>query len=368
MARINNVGVFAELVGVVLLIILLLARARRGPAILFQIQTPGRAGSGSAGWLSALFAAAVMPSYVIYGFDTAGTLAEETSDPRRRAPWAILRALSAAGLAGGLLIIAGLLAVSDPAMPELGEITGGLPLIVKRVARSGLGSVFLAVVIFAVSVCALAVHAGTVRLIFAMARDNSLPFARILARVQHETRTPIVPAVVTGVAAAMILLVNVNLPQDHRDPLLRGHRLGQPGVPDGDPPAPAREAAGLAARAGGRGPRTRRGERRATVRAGPVGSRPEHCLGLLGALGDRQHELAPGRDLRRRPMGPVRGGAGHDRAGRARSDLVPGRAAERDRDPGRARGEHRAGDGLRPAHHPVAAGSRGLIRGCPGGD
>ena len=177
LARINNVGVFAELLGVAVLIILLLARARRGPSVLFQIQTPGRSGSGSgsAAWLSALFAAAVMPSYVLYGFDTAGTLAEETRDPRRRAPWAILRAISAAGLAGALLIIAGLLAASDPAMPELGEITGGLPLIVKQSLGPELGNVFLGVVIFAVTVCALAVQAGTVRLIFAMARDNSLP-------------------------------------------------------------------------------------------------------------------------------------------------------------------------------------------------
>ncbi len=213
LARINNVGVFAELLGVALLIILLLARARRGPGILLDIRTPVRAGPGSAAWLSALCAAAVMPSYVLYGFDTAGTLAEETRDPRRRAPWAILRAISAAGLAGGLLILAGLLAVSDPAMPELGEINGGLPLIVKQSLGPELGSLFLVVVIFAVTVCALAVQAGTVRLIFAMARDNSLPWASILARVQHETRTPIVPAVVTGVAAALILLINVNMPR-----------------------------------------------------------------------------------------------------------------------------------------------------------
>src|SRR5271166_3859766 len=170
---------------VAVLIILLLARARRGPSVLFQIQTPGRSGSGSAAWLSALFAAAVMPSYVLYGFDTAGTLVEETHDPRRRAPWAILRAISAAGLAGALLIIAGLLALSDPAMPEFGEITGGLPLIIKQSLGPELGKVFLGVVIFAVTECALAVQAGTVRLIFAMARDNSLPCARILARVQH---------------------------------------------------------------------------------------------------------------------------------------------------------------------------------------
>ena len=65
----------------------------------------------------------------------------------------------------------------------------------------------------AVSACALAVHAGTVRLIFAMARDNSLPFARTLARVRHETRTPIAPALATGAVAASILLVSINLPR-----------------------------------------------------------------------------------------------------------------------------------------------------------
>ncbi len=215
LARINNVGVFTELLGVTLLIVLLLAHARRGPSILVHLQAvdQGGTGGGFAACLAALFAAAVMPSYVLYGFDTAGTLAEETHDPRRQAPWAILRALLAAGLAGALLIAAGLLAVSDPTMPELGMITGGLPMIVKQSLGSAFGDVFLGVVIFAVTVCALAVQAGTVRLIFAMARDNGLPFARTLARVQHETRTPIVPALATGAAAALILLINVNMPR-----------------------------------------------------------------------------------------------------------------------------------------------------------
>ncbi len=215
LARINNVGVFAELLGVTLLIVLLLMRARRGPSVLFQLQTAGRmdSGHGVSAWLPALFAAAVMPSYVLYGFDTAGTLAEETHDPRRRAPWAILQAISAAGLAGALLIVAGLLAASDPTMPELGEISGGLPLIVKQSLGRELGNLFLTVVIFAITVCALAVQAGTVRLIFAMAHDNTLPFARSLARVQHATQTPILPAVITGAGAAFILLINVNLPR-----------------------------------------------------------------------------------------------------------------------------------------------------------
>jgi urea carboxylase system permease len=211
MARINNVGVCAELAGVILLIVLLALRARRGPEILLDVQGRGEGQPG--GYFGSFLAASVMASYVLYGFDTAGTLAEETADPRRRAPKAILTALAAAGLAGGLLILSGLLAAPDPADPALGRVSGGLPFIVKNVLGPWLGTLFLIEVVFAVAVCALAVHAGTVRLIFAMARDNSLPFAEALARVTGETRTPIAPAVVTGLLASAILLANVNAPR-----------------------------------------------------------------------------------------------------------------------------------------------------------
>ena len=60
----------------------------------------------------------------------------------------------------------------------------------------------LASVIFAVFVCALAVHAASVRLMFAMARDNNLPFAHLLSHVPAQTRAPVVPSVVVGVLAA----------------------------------------------------------------------------------------------------------------------------------------------------------------------
>jgi urea carboxylase system permease len=176
MSRINNAGVTAELVGVALLIGLLFAHARRGPSILRD--TLGHGDGEPWGYLGPALTAALMASYVLYGFDTAGTLAEETGQPRRRAPRAILQALVTAALAGALLIVAALVAVDDPARRELGGIAGGLPIIVKDVLGSGLGTLLLVDVVFAVFVCALAVHAGTVRLIFAMARDNNLPLAR----------------------------------------------------------------------------------------------------------------------------------------------------------------------------------------------
>jgi amino acid transporter len=210
LARINNAGVIAELVGVVLLIGLLFAHARRGPAILLDAMGHGEGGTW--GYLGPALTAALMASYVLYGFDTAGTLAEETGDPRRRAPRAILQALVAAAMIGALLIASAVLAVGDPSRPELGQIAGGLSLIVKEELGSGLGTLFLIDVVFAVFVCALAVHAGTVRLIFAMARDNNLPMAHALGRVPRRTQTPAIPALLVGVLAAGLLVLNINLP------------------------------------------------------------------------------------------------------------------------------------------------------------
>jgi len=211
MSRINNIGVLTEIIGVAALILLLFSFSRNDASVLLHLVPRG--GAGGSGWLGPLLAAAVMPSYVLYGFDTAGTLAEETTEPRRRAPWAILQALGAAGLAGALLIATALMASHDPTSSALGEISGGLPMIVNQVLGRRLGGIFLANVAFSIAVCALAVHAGTVRLIFAMARDNGLPFSRTLSLVSQDTKTPLVPAVLTGLLAIFILIVNVNLPR-----------------------------------------------------------------------------------------------------------------------------------------------------------
>lgn len=210
MSRINNVGVISELTGVVLLLILLAAHLVRGPQIV--LDTQGRGADQPLGYLGALLAASVTATYVMYGFDTAGTLAEETLEPRRRAPRAILQALTAAAAAGALLLLFALMVTSNPQDERLSRGTGGLPFLVTSTLGDGLGRVFLCDVIFAISVCALAVHAGAIRLLFAMARDNNLPFSVPLARLTQVSRTPVVPALVVGLLAALILAGNGLLP------------------------------------------------------------------------------------------------------------------------------------------------------------
>jgi amino acid transporter len=190
---------------VTLLIILLAAHIRRSPAIVFD--TFGTGAGYPWGYFGAFLVAGLMSVYVMYGFDTAGSLAEETHDPRRNAPPAILRALAAAGLAGFLVIVIGEMAVPDIHAKELG--TSGMPYLVKATFGTTIGNLFLIDSLIAITVCSLAVHAGGIRMIFTMGRDNRLPYASAIARVHGKSKTPLVPSIVIGVITLLLLVLNV---------------------------------------------------------------------------------------------------------------------------------------------------------------
>jgi urea carboxylase system permease len=205
MARINNFGVAAELIGVTLLIILLAVHITRGPGIVFH--TFGTGSGHTFGYFGALLVASLTSAYVLYGFDTAGSLAEETHDPRRHAPPAIIRALAVAGLAGFLVIVLAEMAVPDIHSPHIS--TSGLPYIVKAALGGVVGNVFLIDSVIAITVCSLAVHAGGIRMIFTMGRDGKLPAASAIARVHGKSKTPLVPSIVIGILTIGLLILNV---------------------------------------------------------------------------------------------------------------------------------------------------------------
>ena len=205
MSIINNIGVITELVASSALILLLAFHIKRGPGVVLQT---GGAGAGhTLGYFGAFLGAALMSAYVFYGFDTAGSLAEETNNPRKYAPRAILRAVAAVFVIGALLMLVAMMAVGNINASQLS--TEGLPYIVKSTLGSGLGDVFLACSGIAITVCCLAVQTACIRMLFSMARDGRLPFGGVIARVSGRSRTPVVPALLTGVLAIALLLANI---------------------------------------------------------------------------------------------------------------------------------------------------------------
>jgi urea carboxylase system permease len=202
MSRINMIGVTCELIGVVALVILLFTHAERGPsAVLHQT------GAAPGGYFSAFIISSLMAAYVMVGFDSAGELSEETKEPRKTAPRAILRALTASGIGGALLLLAGILAA--PSLTNGDLAAGGLPYVLTSSLGDTVGKLFLADVTVAIVVCTLAIQTAATRMMFSMSRDRVLPGHGVLGRVSPTTGTPVLPAVVVGVLSAAILLVNV---------------------------------------------------------------------------------------------------------------------------------------------------------------
>ncbi|WP_027945910.1 amino acid permease [Amycolatopsis taiwanensis] len=205
MARINDLGVAAELAGVVVLTVGLVTFAVRGPRIVVQ-DIPGVTGASGTGF-GALLASALAAAYVLYGFDTAASVSEETKNARRAAPRAVLRALLISGLGGLVVVLLALMAA--PSLTDGQLATYGLPYVITSVFGDPFGRIFLADVAIAVVVCTLTIQTGTIRLLYSMARDGALPFSDRLSKVNPRTGTPIAPAISSGALAIALLLLNL---------------------------------------------------------------------------------------------------------------------------------------------------------------
>ncbi len=206
MSRINNVGVTAELIGSTILIILLLFHLHHGPQVI--VHTYGFGAGHPWGYFGALLIGGIMSAYVMYGFDTAGTLAEETNDPRKHAPPAIIRAIAAAAIIGGLVILLAIMSNKNILDKNIGLL--GLPYVIKqafgntdrqrvpgRLRRSRSSSAAWR---------SRPPRSGCCSRWRATTGCRSAPRSRA-SRVAR--KVPIVPALVTGVLTLLLLALNI---------------------------------------------------------------------------------------------------------------------------------------------------------------
>ena len=193
---INNTGVVFEILGMFVFAIVLLAfHNHQG----FHVVT------NSAGFRvepASFLAAMFMSLFVIYGFDTASTLSEETKDPRRAAPKAVLYSVIGAFIIGGVFLLGALVAI-----PNLKTATSGLgwnpAQIIEANFSTGFATLYLFVVSAAIFVCCLSIMAATIRLCFGMSRDNQLPGSKFLSRVSPRLHTPVWSCIAVAAIAAI---------------------------------------------------------------------------------------------------------------------------------------------------------------------
>jgi urea carboxylase system permease len=196
-ALINNVGVLFEILGMVVFAFVMAAfHHHQSATVIFHSGgTPVNAST----FLIAMF----MSLFVIYGFDTAATLAEETRNPRREAPKAILVSVTGAFIIGGIFIWATLLAVPNLAQGVKSAL--GPAQIIDLNFSNAFATTYLVVVSIAIFICLMSIQANVMRLCFGMARDEQLPASRLLRSVNPRLHTPWVACIVVTAIAAIPL-------------------------------------------------------------------------------------------------------------------------------------------------------------------
>ncbi|OLB32436.1 MAG: amino acid permease [Chloroflexi bacterium] len=217
---INNIGVAAEIIGMFgFALILLLFHNHQPASFLFtgpqtSLQSPGNEWTPGFGvtYAGAFIAALFMSLFVIYGFDTAGTLGEETRNPQKNAPRGVLWSIGLSFIAGLLFLGGTLLSIQD--VKKIEGIAQGsnflttLPQIIQDAFGPFWGNVYLFVVLIAVFVCTLAIQSATIRLMFSMGRDGRLPFGRIWGTVNPTFRTPLWAGIAVAVLSALPFLIS----------------------------------------------------------------------------------------------------------------------------------------------------------------
>jgi amino acid transporter len=192
---INNTGVVFEILGMFVFALVLLAfHNHQGFSVVTD--SAGLPVTGST-FLAAMF----MSLFVIYGFDTASTLSEETRDPRRAAPKAVLYSVIGAFVIGGVFLLGTLVAI--PNMGTAVKEAWGPAQIIEANFSTPFATIYLLVVSAAIFVCCLSILAATIRLCFGMARDNQLPGSRFLAKVSPSLHTPVWSCIAVACIAAI---------------------------------------------------------------------------------------------------------------------------------------------------------------------
>jgi amino acid transporter len=206
---VNNAGASLELFGtigatVALAIGLFFFHHVQGPKVLFQ--TGSSTGSGVG--FDTIGLALLLPIWTLAGWEGSADLAEETTDPRRIAPRAMLRAVVISGVAA--FVVYAVFAMAIPG--SIGATANGTanPMVAIFSGHfGGIASDLLQVVAFvAMLSCLLANITCATRTSFSLARDRMLPFWKTWSNVNQKTATPVYTIIAVGIFAIIINLLS----------------------------------------------------------------------------------------------------------------------------------------------------------------
>ena len=203
--RVNNAAVATEIIGIAgLTILLLIVAAVRSMGHWSNLGATGAVPHlGYYGWLGPFMLATLLGAYTIVGFESASNLAEETHEPHKVIPRAMIRAVLISGIVGFAFLIVLAFATNKAAYASAAPVAS----IVHDVLGGVVQKIFLVFVCVSIFACGLVIMVTNGRLIFSMARDRRLPGHQFLSRVPRATGGPSWATVLAAVLGAVITLV-----------------------------------------------------------------------------------------------------------------------------------------------------------------
>ncbi|NJC21432.1 amino acid transporter [Arthrobacter pigmenti] len=155
--------------------------------------------------LGTIAAGAAIAAYSFLGFDAVTTLTEETVEPRKNMP----RAIMLIALIGGAIFV--VVSYFTQLIRPGGTFEDSASLasdIALQIGGQLFAAVFLAGLVVAQFASGLAAQASASRLLYAMGRDAVLP-RRVFGRLSEKYRTPILNLAITGAVGLVAIFLDV---------------------------------------------------------------------------------------------------------------------------------------------------------------
>ena len=205
--RVNNAAVATEVIGVVgLTVLLIIVAAVRGLGHWSNLGSTGVVPSvGYYHWLGPFMLATLLGAYTIVGFESASNLAEETHEPHRTIPRAMIRAVLLSGAVGMVFLIA--LSYATSSVKAASASTAPVAFIVNDVLGGVVQKIFLIFVCVSIFACGMVIMVTNSRMIWSMSRDKRLPGHQLWSQVPRATGGPTYATLLAAVLGALITLV-----------------------------------------------------------------------------------------------------------------------------------------------------------------
>ena len=206
--RVNNTAVATEIIGIVgLTVVLLIVAAIRSIGHWSNLTSTGPVPADTYyTWLGPFMLATLLGAYTIVGFESASNLAEETHEPHKVVPRAMIRAVLLSGIVGFAFLIVLAYATTKGAYSSAAPVA----YIVNNVLGGVVQKIFLVFVCVSIFACGLVIMVTNGRLIYSMARDRRLPGHQFLSRVPRPAAGPPWATILAAVLGAIIVLVLIS--------------------------------------------------------------------------------------------------------------------------------------------------------------